>query len=92
MASCSWSVCLLQFFGNIQIPDREAELTQRHNVIPIEVKSNREYSAVSLGKFRRKFADALHTPVVLHPKDLKTEDGIRYLPIYMTPLLAEIPT
>ena len=67
-------------------------LTRRHNVIPIEVKSNREYSAVSLGKFRRKFADALHTPVVLHPKDLKTEDGILYLPIYMASLLAEIPT
>ena len=64
-------------------------LTRMHNIIPIEVKSNREYSSVSLGKFRRKYSDTLHTPVVLHPKDLKTEDGILHLPLYMTPLSAE---
>lgn len=67
-------------------------LTRMHNIIPIEVKSNKEYSAVSLGKFRRKYGDALHTPIVVHPKDLKTEDGILHLPLYMTPLIAEIPS
>ena len=68
------------------------DLTRMHNIIPIEVKSNKEYSAVSLGKFRRKYSDTLHTPIVLHPKDLKTEDGILHLPLYMTPLIAEIPS
>ena len=68
------------------------DLTRMHNIIPIEVKSNKEYSAVSLGKFRRKYSDTLHTPVVLHPKDLKTDGGILYLPLYMTPLIAEIPS
>ena len=67
-------------------------LTRMHNIIPIEVKSNREYSAVSLGNFRRKYGDTLHTPIVVHPKDLKTEDGILHLPLYMTPLIAEIPS
>ena len=61
-----------------------------HNIIPIEVKSSREYSAVSLGKFRKKYDDVLYTPIVLHPKDLKIEDGILYLPLYMTPLIGEI--
>ena len=59
-----------------------------HNIIPVEAKSNKEHSAVSLGKFRRKFNGALHTPAVLHPKDLKTENGILHLPLYMTPLIA----
>ena len=59
-------------------------LTRMHNIIPIEVKSSRAYEFVSLGKFRRKFPDQLHEPVVLHPKDLKVDDGIVYLPVYMT--------
>ena len=28
----------------------------------------------------------------VHPKDLKTEDGILHLPLYMTPLMIEIPS
>ena len=62
-------------------------LTRMHNIIPIEVKSSRAYEFVSLGKFRRKFSDQLHEPVVLHPKDLKIDDGIVYLPLYMAGLL-----
>ena len=63
------------------------DLTRMHNIIPIEVKSSRAYEFVSLGKFRRKFPDQLHEPVVLHPKDLKVDDGIVYLPLYMAGLL-----
>ena len=66
-------------------------LTRKHNIVPIEVKSGRDYETVSLGKFRRKFADQTHLPVVLHVKNLKTSDGIVYLPIYMTPLLLTRP-
>ena len=29
----------------------------------------------------------LDTPGLLHTGDLKTQDGILYLPLYMTPLL-----
>jgi len=29
----------------------------------------------------------MHTPYVLHTSDLKEEEGIVYLPLYMTPLL-----
>ena len=29
----------------------------------------------------------MDTPYVLHTGDLKEEDGITYLPLYMTPLL-----
>ena len=32
-------------------------------------------------------ADILSAPTVIHAGDLKVEDGITYLPLYMTPLL-----
>ena len=57
------------------------------NVSPIEVKSGKRYSTVSLDKFRTKYRRFLDVPFVLHPKDLKVEDGVVYLPLYMTPLL-----
>ena len=34
-----------------------------------------------------KYENALATPYILHDKDLKVEDGIVFLPLYMTPLL-----
>ena len=60
---------------------------RRGNISPIEVKSGKRYSTVSLNKFRTKFKRFLDTPYVLHPKDVKIEDGVTYLPLYMTPLL-----
>ena len=60
---------------------------RKHNVSPVEVKSGKRYSTVSLGKFCAKFKRFLDTPYVLHPKDLKIENGVTYLPLYMAPLL-----
>lgn len=41
----------------------------------------------SLKKCIKKYGRQLSTPYVLHDKGLKVEDGITYLPLYMTPLL-----
>jgi len=60
----------------------------QHNVSPIEVKSGRKYSTVSLDKYRAKYAAFLDTPFVLHKKDVMTRDGVVYLPLYMTYLLS----
>ena len=60
---------------------------RRHNISPIEVKSGMRYSTVSLDKFRTKYKRFLDVPYVLHTKDLKVEDGVTYLPLYMAPLL-----
>ena len=57
------------------------------NVSPIEVKSGRKCGTASLNKFRVKYADFLDEPFVLHKKDVKVEDGVVYLPLYMAPLL-----
>ena len=62
---------------------------RRRNVSPIEVKRGKRYSTVSLNKFLAKYRRFLDAPYVLHPKDLKVEDGVTYLPLYMAPLLVE---
>ena len=66
-----------------------SNLTRRHNISPIEVKSTGRYQTKSLDKFRAKYGSFLGTPYVLHPKDLKIEGGVMYLPLYMVPLLVD---
>ena len=63
------------------------KVTSRHNVSPIEVKSGKNYTLNSLGKFIKKYAEQTATPYVIHTADYKQADGIIYLPIYMTELL-----
>lgn len=62
-------------------------ISNRHNISPLEVKSGKNYTLSSLNKFRKKYPEQLHTAYVLHTSDLKEEDGVIYLPVYMTPLL-----
>ncbi len=65
----------------------KSKISSRHNISPIEVKSGKNYTLSSLRKFKDKYGEQLYIPYVLHDGDLKEEDGIRYLPLYMTPLL-----
>ncbi len=62
-------------------------ITTRHNISPIEVKSTNRYTLSSLKKCIAKYGNYLAAPYVLHTADVKTEDGIVYLPLYMTGLL-----
>ena len=63
------------------------KITSKHNVSPIEVKSGKNYTYSSLNKFRTKYRDYLYTNYILHIDDLKIENDIVFLPIYMTGLL-----
>lgn len=65
----------------------KSKITNRHNISPIEVKSGKRYTLTSLKKCIDKYGDYLSTPYVLHTSDLKVEDGIVYLPLYMTGLI-----
>lgn len=65
----------------------KSKISSRHNISPIEVKSGKNYTLTSLRKFREKYREQLHIPYVLHTGDWKEEDGITFLPLYMTPLL-----
>ena len=62
---------------------RKPTVSSRHNISPVEVKSSKNYTLTSLKKFRNKFGRQLSTPYVLHSADVKIEDGIVYLPLYM---------
>lgn len=66
---------------------QKENVTSRHNISPIEVKSSANYTLTSMKKCIEKFGQYLSTPYVLHSKDLEIKDGITYLPLYMTPLL-----
>lgn len=65
----------------------KSKLTARHNITPIEVKSSQRYTLSSLRKCVEKFGEYLTTPVVLHGADLKEENGVLFLPLYMAPLI-----
>ena len=65
----------------------KSKISNRHNISPIEVKSGKNYTIKSLNKFKMKFSEQTNIPYVLHAKDLKEENGITYLPLYMTMLL-----
>lgn len=62
-------------------------VTSRHNIIPLEVKSGKNYTLSSLKKCVTKYAEQITLPTVLHDGDVAIKDGIRYLPLYMTPCL-----
>lgn len=65
----------------------KSKITNKHNISPIEVKSGDRYTLSSIKKFMNKYKEQINIPYVLHTKDLKEENGIIYLPLYMTMLL-----
>lgn len=65
----------------------KSTLTNKHNIIPIEVKSSTNYTLSSLRKYIAKFDSYITSPIVLHFNDYEEKDGIKYLPIYMASLL-----
>lgn len=65
----------------------KSAITSKHNIIPIEVKSSKNYTYSSLNKLISKYKDYLAQPIIIHTSDLKIENNILYLPIYMTMLL-----
>lgn len=56
----------------------------KYKMYPIEVKSADRYTVKSLTRFRESFRERIGGSYVIHPKNLKEEDGVLYLPAYMT--------
>lgn len=63
------------------------KITSKHNIVPIEVKSGERFTFSSLTKLITKYNDYLAKPIIIQTKDLKEENDILYLPVYMTGLL-----
>lgn len=62
-------------------------ITSRHNISALEVKSSKNYTLSSLKKAKKKYSNQISNLYVLHTTDYKEEDGIIYIPLYMTPCL-----
>ena len=52
-------------------------------VVPIEVKSSRNYTTISYSRFFASFPKRIGEGYVVHPKQFKIEGGTTYLPCYM---------
>ena len=63
------------------------KISNRHNISPIEVKSSKNYKLTSLQKYMDKYYEQANTPYVLHTGDYEEQNGIIYLPLYMTMFL-----
>ncbi|MGN0152854.1 MAG: ATP-binding protein [Lachnospiraceae bacterium] len=59
-------------------------IRQDKKISPVEVKSGKYQTHTSLDKCKRKFGKKIGTRYIIYTKDLRVEDDIVYLPVYMT--------
>ena len=58
-----------------------------YKVFPIEVKSSKKYTTVSLNRFKERFKSRIGECFVIHPKNLTYRDEVLCIPPYMAWLL-----
>lgn len=62
-------------------------IADKHKISPIEVKSSGYKSHKSLDEFCDKYSDRILNKYLIYTKDFKRENGIDYIPVYMTMFL-----
>ncbi len=62
-------------------------IPDKHKISPIEVKSSGYKSHKSLDRFCIKYSDRIMNKYLIYTKDYKRENGIDYIPVYMTMFL-----
>ena len=62
-------------------------ISDRPKIAPIEVKSSGYKSHKSLDEFCAKYSERIINRYVIYTKDYKRENGVEYLPVYMTMFL-----
>ena len=62
-------------------------IRKEKKVVPVEVKSGREFAAKSLRNFKTKFSNRIGFQYVLYDGDVKRDNEVIYLPYYMAALL-----
>lgn len=67
----------------------EIDFLVRHQkkIVPIEVKSGKSRSILSLQRFKEKFGKRVGTATVLHHGEVMQKDEVLYLPYYMASVL-----
>jgi predicted AAA+ superfamily ATPase len=62
-------------------------ISDKHKISPIEVKSSGYKTHKSLDEFCEKYSDRVMNKYVIYTKDYKRENGVEYIPVYMTMFL-----
>ena len=62
-------------------------ITDKHKISPIEVKSSGYKTHKSLDEFCTKFSERVLNKYLIYTKDYKRENGVDYIPVYMTMFL-----
>ena len=62
-------------------------LSRGNKICPIEVKSSGYKAHASLDAFQKKFSSRIGSRYVVYPKDLRKEQDVLYVPVFMTMLL-----
>ncbi len=60
------------------------DAASKPRISPIEVKSGKRYTTVSLDKFKNRFGKRVGTGYIIHPLSYTERDGYRLLPLYMS--------
>ena len=62
-------------------------LSRGNKICPIEVKSSGYKTHASLDAFQKKFSKRIGNRYLIYPKDLRKEQDLLYVPVFMTMLL-----
>ena len=62
-------------------------IPDKHKISPIEVKSSGYKTHKSLDEFCSKFSDRIMNKYLIYTKDYRRENGVEYIPVYMTMFL-----
>jgi len=62
-------------------------IPHKHKISPVEVKSSGYKTHKSLDVFCSKFSDRIMSKYLIYTKDYKRENGVEYIPVYMTVFL-----
>ena len=54
-----------------------------YRIYPIEVKSSKNYTATSLGRFKDKFGKKIETQIIIHPKNFSADSEMIKIPPHM---------
>lgn len=90
--------CKLFFYSNASREDKndrmeidflisKKDITSRHNISPIEVKSSTRFTTTSLAKCLKKYTSHLAQAYIVHTGDLEKIGDYLYIPLYMVPCL-----
>ena len=76
-------ICIFMNLCNVQ-RGQTRKRNKKRKVCPIEVKSSSYKNHKSFDLFSKKYPIKLEDKYIIYAKDVQYEDGITYIPFYMT--------